>query len=138
MRPFLTLFLLAIANISFAQVPADSAASLLSGRQQKEWVASAWVPVMGASTKKKCNGGESYVFHKNSSVEVKKCVNSIINTTSYQWKVVKDGRDNFLYIGDTKYQMRFKVGSDSELKLRVLAENKSALSKEVILKYEKY
>jgi hypothetical protein len=138
MRLSLILFFSILFGPCVAQLTPDSVASLLSGKNHKEWVASPWIPVMGGNPQKKCNGGESYTFYKDSSVEIRKCENDLVTTTKTNWKVVKEGRDNFLFIGNDKYQIRDKVGSKSEIKLRVLTGDKLTLSKEVILKYEKY
>ena len=72
------LFFFMLLNSCFAQISVDSAASILSGGTSKEWIASAWKNVMGASSNKKCIGGETYTFYKDNTVKVRKCVNGSV------------------------------------------------------------
>lgn len=137
MKSIIILSLIIWGNTSFGQISADSVSTILSGSDHKEWVASPWKHVMGNSNKK-CNGGESYIFYENKKVESRKCVNGTIQKKTFEWEVVREGNNNFLYIGNDKYQIRPKTGSESELKLRVLVGDKINLSNEVILKYERY
>lgn len=123
---------------SFCQISTDSVAKLLAGNQHKEWVAKPWVNVMGGDPVKKCDGGESYTFSKDGTVEIRRCVNGAIVKNNNHWNVSNNGHDNFLHIGDDKYQIRTKSGRHPEVKLRVLVGDKVTTSKEVILKYEKY
>jgi hypothetical protein len=140
MRLTLLSFLFFVFTHSKAQTSPDSLALILSGKEFKEWIASPWKPVMGIgeADKKKCDGGESYIFYKDDTVEVKKCENGFITKRRFPWKISREGMDNILSIGDKKFQIRVKNGSSSEVKLRNLVFDKTAISNEVILKYERY
>jgi len=136
------LFILLICNCyaicSYAQIPPDSLSTILTGRQKKEWVVTAWKIVMGVNPKSQCKVGESYIFYTRDSVVRKRCINGMIARDTMKWDVQRRNGDNVLVLGPYTYQARAKIGDLSQVHLRILVDGKPIPSSEFILNYEKY
>ena len=140
MKSFALLLFTCCSIGAYSQITPASLSSMLTGKEKKEWVVTAWKLVMGTNSNNQCKDGESYVFHKDGKVDRKRCIDGRIVKDTVKWDVQRRAGDNILIMGAYEYQARAKVKSTSELQLRtwVYDADKRRVLKEMILKYEKY
>lgn len=131
---------LASLNVTAAggQDTAD-AIKKLTGGGEKTWVYSRLVPYLGGKTK--CKSGESWTFHRDNRVEIKRCEKGATVTEGGRWSIsAKTAIDIVLKVKDVEYLLLFpkpKPPSNKEtMILRLKSMEKTMATKDLIFYYE--
>lgn len=134
MRIFTAAILLTIASLIPTTPFQDDAASVrqLAGTSKREWVYERFAEFIGIGGG--CSAGESWVFHKDGKVEIKKCERQRIVTTEKHWTLRrKSPLDVAVTIDGTEYLVLFPRTPKQKEKmiLRIKSDAKTGATKDL-------
>jgi hypothetical protein len=134
MLTFTTSALLAFVSLLPTFFIQDDPASVkqLAGPSKKEWVYEPFKEFIGIGGG--CAGGESWVFHKDGKVEIKKCEGQRIVITEKHWTLRrKSPLDVALTVDGTEYLVLFPRTPKQKEKmiLRIKSDAKTGATKDL-------
>lgn len=140
LRRVIGLLLLAVLGVTTA-VGQDTADAIkkLTGGGEKLWVYKRVVPYLGGVNR--CKSGESWTFHRDNRVEIKRCERGNTATESGRWSLsAKPPIDIVIKVKDIEYLLLFpkpKPPSNKEtMILRLKSDKKTEATKDLIFYHE--